>query len=35
MTPIPVATHVFLLVVPLAFALGALTHYVLRGHRER
>jgi hypothetical protein len=35
MTPIPVATHVFLVIVPLVFGLGALAHYLLRGRHER
>ena len=35
MPAIPVATHVFLIVVPLAVSLGALAHYLLRGRRER
>jgi hypothetical protein len=35
MPTIPLATHVFLIVVPLAFGLAALAHYLLRGRRER
>ena len=35
MTPIPVATHLFLVVVPLAFGLAALAHYLLWGRHER
>jgi hypothetical protein len=35
MPTIPLATHVFLILVPLVFGLGALVHYALRGRRER
>ncbi len=35
MPTVPLATHVFLIVVPLAFGLGALAHYLLRGRHER
>jgi len=32
---LPLATHLFLIAVPVAFALGALAHYFLRGRHER
>jgi hypothetical protein len=35
MPTIPLATHVMLVVVPIAFGLAALAHYVLRGRHER
>jgi hypothetical protein len=35
MPPIPIATHLFLVVVPIAFGLGAVAYYLLRGRRER
>jgi hypothetical protein len=35
MPAIPFATHVFLVIVPLLFGIGALAHYVLRGRHER
>jgi len=35
MTPIPLGTHIFLIVVPLAFAIGALVHFSLRRRDER
>jgi hypothetical protein len=34
MTPIPIWTHVFLLVVPLVFALLAVGRYLLGARRE-
>lgn len=33
--PIPLATHLFLLAVPVAVAAGALLHYLLGGKRGR
>jgi hypothetical protein len=35
MPTIPTATHLFLVVVPLLFGLGALAHFALRGRHER
>jgi hypothetical protein len=35
MPTIPIVTHVFLIVVPLAFGFGALAFYLLRGRHER
>ncbi len=35
MPTIPLATHLFLIVVPLVFGLGALAHYLLRDRDER
>lgn len=35
MPTIPLATHVFLILVPLGFALGALAYYLLWGRHER
>jgi hypothetical protein len=35
MPTVPLATHLMLIVVPLAFGLGALAYYVLRGRHER
>jgi len=35
MPTVPLATHVFLVVVPLAFGFGALAYYWWGGRRER
>jgi hypothetical protein len=35
MPTVPLATHVFLVVVPLVFGLGALAYYAWGGRRER